>query len=84
MEDLINQAVAQGNYLLLAAAVLLLLVPAGLKLAGKDVPGLDAAIELAKKLLLSKTKIVPVKPEDQPGIASVVDIQDARKGPPEP
>lgn len=84
MDDLITQAAQSGDYLLLGVAVLLVLVPAGLKLAGKSVPGLDAAIEVAKKMLLSRSKIVPVKPEDEKGIAAVVDIQEARKGPPEP
>lgn len=87
MEDLINQAVASHDYVLLVLAVLLLAVPAGLKLAGKNVPGLDAAIDLGKKLLLTRAKIVPVVPPsegEKTGIAAVVDIQDARKGPPEP
>lgn len=87
MEDLINQAVAAHDYVLLVAAVLLLAIPAGLKLAGKSVPGLDGAIELAKKFLLTRAKVAPVVPPaegEKTGIAAVVDIQEARKGPPAP
>lgn len=87
MEDLISQAVASHDYVVLVLAVLLLAVPAGLKLAGKSVPGLDSAIELGKKLLLTRAKIVPVVPPaegEKQGIAAVVDVQEARKGPPAP
>lgn len=87
MEELINQAVASKDYVLLVLAVLLLAVPTGLKLAGKDVPGLTSAIELGKKLLLTRAKIVPVVPPaegEKTGIAAVVDINDGRKGPPAP
>jgi hypothetical protein len=87
VEELINQAVAQKDWIMLGAASLLLVVPVVLKALGKNVPMLDFAIDLGRKLLLSRAKIVPVekKPEDEPkGIAAIVDIQDARKGPPEP
>ncbi len=88
MDELINQAVASKDYVMLAVAVLLLAVPAGLKLAGKNVRGLDAGIELVKKILLTRAKIVPVVPPaegEKTGIAAVVEIknEEARKGPPE-
>lgn len=86
MEDLLNQAVANKDYFTLVLGVLLLGVPLVLKGFGVKVPMVDALVDAGKKMLAlkAKTEVVPPPKEgEKTGLAAVVDIQDAKKGPPE-
>ena len=87
MEDLLNQAVANQDYFTLVLGVVLLGVPLVMKGFGLKVPLVDQIVEAAKKLLALKSKAAVVPPPaegEKTGIAAVVDIEDARKGPPAP
>lgn len=84
--SLLNDAAATHNWPVLAAGVVVLAVPIALKAFGKSVPGLDQATTF---LVTQLRKVKPpapkpeTLPENQPGIAKVVRIEDARedKGP---
>ena len=84
--SLINDAATTQNWVLLAAAVALLAVPIVLKALGKNVPGLDKLTPIAVGFLQKLKKPAP-KPEDlpenQPGLAAVIQIDKAKedKGP---
>lgn len=80
--SLINDAAASHNWVVVAGGVAVLAVPVVLKALGKNVPGLDQLTKFAVEQL-KKVKPPAPKPEDlpenQPGIANVVHIDDARK-----
>ena len=78
MEDLINQAVANHDYVLLVLSVLLVGVPAGLKLAGKDVPVVDQIVKVLTGLLKGRAKPIVAPPPaegEKVGLAAVIDIK---------
>ena len=80
--SLINDAASTQNWPVLAGAVAVLVVPIVLKAIGKPVPILDQAIPTAVKFLKGIKKPAPkpeTLPENQPGLANVVNIEDARK-----
>jgi hypothetical protein len=83
--DLVNQAAQSQQWLILAIAVVLLAVPVVLKALGKSVPILDQILAVATSLLKTFAKKTPPPPaqlpENQDGVAKVVPIEDARKGP---
>ena len=83
LEDLINEAAQTKNWPMLAAAAVILIVPVVLKALGKSVPLLDQALSWAQKALpMMRKKEVPPAPEGEPqGVAKVVPIEDAKKGP---
>lgn len=83
MEDLLNQAVANQDYVTLVLGILLLGVPLVLKGFGLKVPMVDQIVEAGKKLLALKAKAAVVPPPaegERTGIAAIVDIQDLKKG----
>lgn len=78
---LINSAAQGHQWVLLAVAGLALLVPVVLHALGKDIPVVSAVLN-ALVDVVKGMKIVQPAPKDpkaQPGIASVVKIEDARK-----
>lgn len=80
--SLINDAATTQNWVLLSAAVALLAVPIVLKALGKNVPGLDKLTPIAVGFLQKLKKPAPKpeeQPENQPGLAAVIQIDDARK-----
>lgn len=82
--DLVNQAAQTQQWLILAIAAVLLIVPVVLKALGKSVPVLDQILAVAASLLKTFAKKAPPPaqlPENQDGVAKVVPIEDARKGP---
>jgi hypothetical protein len=82
MEELINQAVANKDWLAVGLASVLLIVPVVLKALGKDVPWLDPVLAGLKKLLTAKVKaeVVPPPAEgEKTGIAAVVPIKPEEK-----
>ena len=79
MEELINAAVANKDWVTLVLGIVLLAVPLVLKALGKEVPWLDPIIAGAKKLLAAKVKPVNIPPPaegEKTGIAAVVDIRE--------
>lgn len=79
-QKVINDAVASHDYVTLVLAILVVAVPAGLKLAGKDVPVLDPIIAGLKAVISSKAKVVqipPPAPGEKTGVEAVVKVEDA-------
>jgi len=80
--SLISDAASTQNWVLLAAGVGVLAVPVVLKALGKNVPGLDQATPVIVGFLKKLKKPAPkpeTLPENQPGLAAVIQIDDARK-----
>ena len=83
---LISDAASTQNWVLLAAGVGVLAVPIVLKALGKSVPGLDQLTKFAVDALRKVKPPAPKpeeQPENQPGLAAVIQIDKARedKGP---
>jgi hypothetical protein len=89
MDDLlalINDAASTQNWPVLAGAVAVLVVPIVLKAIGKPVPILDQALPVVVRFLkgVKKPEVKPeTLPENQPGLAAVIQIDKAKedKGP---
>ena len=86
--DLLNSAVQSQNWVLVAAVAVLLLLSIAvvvLKALNKDVPILGTILDLGKGLVkfIPGKAPPPVPVGEADGIAKVVPIEDARKGPPE-
>lgn len=85
LEDLINEAAQSKNWPMLIAALIVILVPAVLKLLGKKVPLVDAAVDLAKKALpmLRKKEAPPPAEGEKEGLAAIIPIEGKKddKGP---
>lgn len=81
--ELINQASAQGDLVALIVGLVALAVVSVLKVLGKQVPIVDQLINvgltLFNKLRGVKPKVVPAKPEEQSGLAGVVDVKPEEK-----
>lgn len=82
MDDLLSSltdAASRGDWLqvaVMAVVAVAVLVAAGLKVAGKQVPVLDKLIDLAKGLLkLLPKKQVEAKPGDPQGVEAVVKVE---------
>lgn len=87
--ELLSGAVQSQSWLIVVAAAVLLALSVTivvLKAINKPVPLLDTLLELGKgvvKVLPKKAPPPPVDPSKD-GVAAVVEIKDARKGPPAP
>lgn len=85
LEDLINEAAQQKNWPLLVGALVIVLVPAVLKLLGKQIPIIDSAVDLAKKALpmLRKKDVPPPAAGEKEGLAAIIPIEGKKddKGP---
>lgn len=84
--SLINDAAASHNWPVVAGGVVVLAVPIVLKALGKSVPGLDQLTTFAVSALRKVKPPAPKpeeQPENQPGLASVIQIDKAKedKGP---
>lgn len=80
--DIINQAAAGGDWILLAVGAVALIVPIVLKALGKSVPVVDQIISVVLKVATSlrKPKAPPaVEPGKPEGIAAVIKIEDGTK-----
>lgn len=79
--DIIDTAAQTQDWLVLAVASVLLIVPIVLKALGKRVPLVDGAIKLAVGILKSRKPKEPPAPQsgETQGIPSVVPVTDAEK-----
>lgn len=75
---LVNEAISARNWPLLVVAVLLILTPIVLHIVGKDVP-LVSSILRGLVSLFRKAPAEAPKAEEQPGVASVVKVEDEKK-----
>ena len=87
--EMLSVAVQSQSWLIVVAAAVLLLLSVPivvLKAINKPVPLLDTLLELGKGLVKVLPKKAPPAPADpsKDGVAAVVKIEDARKGPPAP
>lgn len=87
--EMLSVAVQSQSWLIVVAAAVLLLLSVAivvLKAINKPVPLLDTLLELGKGLVKVLPKKAPPAPVDpaKDGVAAVVKIEDARKGPPVP
>ena len=82
LEALIHEAAQNKDWLTLAIAAVLLIVPVVMKALGKKVPLLDSGLDLVAKILpaLKKKPVEPPPAEgEKQGLAAVVPIEDAKK-----
>lgn len=80
-QQVLNDGLAQHNWILIVAGAVALLVPVVLHALGKDVPIvtplLDGALDLIKKLPQAQPKANPPTPPPEDG--RVVPLQDVAK-----
>ncbi len=81
LNDLINVAITNKNWLLLAVAILLVLVPTVLHLLGKDMPIVTTLLTAVADFLKARPSLTAPKSEDQKGVLSVVKVEEEKKGP---
>lgn len=85
LNQIINDAAQGHDWLVLAIAAVLLIVPVVMKALGKKVPIVDTILDLGLKVLpLLKKKPVepPADPSQPQGIAKVVEVvKDPKNGP---
>jgi hypothetical protein len=80
LEELINEAAQSKNWPMLIAALLVVVIPAAMKIAGKQVPILDSALTFAKKYLplLRKPEVPPAPEGEKEGLAKVIPIEEKK------
>lgn len=85
LTQIINDAAQGHDWLVLAIACVLLIVPVVMKALGKKVPIVDTILDLGLKVLplLKKKPVEPPADPSQPrGIAKVIEVvKDPKNGP---
>lgn len=80
MEAIINQAVLAKDWVTLAVAVVVLVVPIVLKALGKDVPVVDAVVGWVRGVLAARAKKPVVPPTSgKEGVEAVVPVVEKPK-----
>lgn len=80
LTQLLNEAAQGKDWVVLVGALLAILIPAVLKILGKQVPIVDQILDFAIKFLIAfrKKPEVPAKPDEKTGLAAVVPIEDLK------
>ena len=79
--EIVDAAAQSQDWVILAIAAVLIIVPIVLKALGKKVPLVDAALSLAVGVLKSVKRKQPPPPEVEGGVGAVVPVAELPKPP---